>query len=137
MKNDICQAISNYKICKMESPNLGRYMNLHLEIGKAPMHFLGMDTIKIRDTDSSYKYALTLIDMLMNYIFVIPVKDICRKTLVHEFIYKVFLPFSQTEKFLSDNGTSFISEDWRNLAKALSFKHIQSSPRNPRANGHI
>ena len=30
MKNDICQAISNCKICKMESPNLGKYMNLHL-----------------------------------------------------------------------------------------------------------
>ena len=30
MKKDICQAISNCKICKMESPNLGKYMNLHL-----------------------------------------------------------------------------------------------------------
>ena len=36
MKNDICQAISNCKICKMESPNLGKYMNLHLEISTAP-----------------------------------------------------------------------------------------------------
>ena len=33
MKNDICQAISNCKISKMESPNLGKYMNLHLKIG--------------------------------------------------------------------------------------------------------
>ena len=53
MKNDICQAISNCKICKMESPNLGKYMNLHLEIGTAPMQFLAMDTIEIRDTDSA------------------------------------------------------------------------------------
>ena len=112
-------------------------MNLHLEISTAPMHFLTMDTIEIRDADSAYKYAFTLIDMLTNYVFVIPVKDICRKTLVHEYIYKVFLPFGSTEKFLSDNGTSFTNEDWRNLAKALSFKHIQSSPRNPRANGCI
>ena len=36
MKNDIFKAISNCKICKMESPNLGKYMNLHLEIGTAP-----------------------------------------------------------------------------------------------------
>ena len=47
MKNHICQAISNCKICKMESPNLGKYMNLHLEIGTVPMHFLAMDTIEI------------------------------------------------------------------------------------------
>ena len=33
MKNDICQAITNCRVCKMESPNLGRHMNLHLEIG--------------------------------------------------------------------------------------------------------
>ena len=100
MKNDICQAISNCKICKMESPNLGKYMNLHLEIGAAPMHFLAMDTIEIRDADSAYKYEFTLIDMLTNYVFVIPVKDICGKTLVHEYIYKVYLPFGRTEKFL-------------------------------------
>ena len=72
MKNEICQAISNCKICKMESPNLGKYMNLHLEIGTVPMHFLAMDTIEIRGADSAYKYAFTLIDMLTNYVFVIP-----------------------------------------------------------------
>ena len=86
MKNNICQAISNCKICKMVSPNLGKYMNLHLEIGTAPMYFLAMDTIEIRDADSAYKYTFTLIDMLTNYVFVIPVKDICGKTLVHEYI---------------------------------------------------
>ena len=35
MKKDICQAISNCKICKIESPNLGKYLNLHLEISTA------------------------------------------------------------------------------------------------------
>ena len=137
MKNDICQAISNCKICKMESPNLGKYMNLHLEIGTAPMHFLAMDTIEIRDADSAYKYTFTLIDMVTNYVFVIPVKDIGGKTLVHEYIYKVYLPFGRTEIFLSDNGTIFINEHWRNLAKALAFTYIQSSPRNRQVNGHI
>ena len=48
-------------------------------------------------------------------------------------IYKVYLSFGRMEKFLSDNGTRFINEHWRNLAKALSFTHIQSSARNPRA----
>ena len=122
---------------KMESPNLGKYMNLHLEIGTAPMHFLAMDTIKIREADSAYKFAFTLIDMLTNYVFIIPIKDICGKTLVHKYIYKVYLPFGRMEKFMSDSGTSFINEHWRNLAKILAFTHIQSSPRNLRANGRI
>ena len=137
MKNDICQAISNCKICKMELPNLGKYMNLQLDIGTVPMHFLAMDIIEKRNADSAYKYAFTLIDMLSNYVFVIRVKNIGRRTLIHEYIYKVYLPFGRTEKFLSDNGTSFINEHWKNLAKALAFTHIQSSPRNPRANGCI
>ena len=121
----------------MESSSLGKYMNLHLEIGTAPMHFLTMDTIEIRDADSAYKYKFTLIDKLTNYVFIITVKDICGKTLVHEYIYKVYLPFGRTEKFLSDNSTSFTNEHWQNLAKALAFTHIQSSPRNPRANSRI
>ena len=137
MKNNVCQSISNCRVCKIESPNLGKYMNLHLEIGAAPMHFLVMDTIKIRNTKSPYQYMFTLIDMLTNYVFAIPVKDISGKMLVHKYIYKVYLPFGRTEKFLSDNGTSFINEHWKNLAKALAFKHFQSSPRNPRVNGKI
>ena len=88
MKNDIQQFIANCKICKMESPNLAKYMNMHLEIGKVPMQFLAMDTIKIRDSKSNYKYAFNLIDMLTNYVFTIPIKDICGKTLVHKYIIK-------------------------------------------------
>ena len=86
MKNDIYQFILNCRICKVESPNSAKYMNMHLEIGKAPMQFLAMDTIKIRDPSTTYKYAFTLIDMLINYVFAIPVKDICGKMLVHEYI---------------------------------------------------
>ena len=117
------------KSARWNHPNLGNYMNLHLEIGTVPMHFLTMDTIEIRDADSAYKYAFTLIDMLTNYVFVIPVKDTCGKTLVHEYIYKVYLTFGRTEKFLSDNGTSFINEHWNNLAKALAFTDIRFSLR--------
>ena len=80
MKTNLAQFISNCKICKKESPNLGKYMNLHLEIGAAPMHFLSMDTIEIRNTKSPYKYTFTLIDVLTKYVSIIPVKDISRKT---------------------------------------------------------
>ena len=120
-----------------KEPQITEYEPNISEIGTAPMHFLAMDIIEIRDPDSAYKYAFTLIDMLTNYMFVIPVKDICRKTLVHEYIYKVSLPFRRMEKFLSDNGTSFINEHWKNLAKALAFTDIQSSPRNPKVNSRI
>ena len=57
---------------KMECLIFARYMNLHLEISTAPMHFLTMATIEIRDADSPYKYAFTLIDMLTNYVREIP-----------------------------------------------------------------
>ena len=32
---------------------------------------------------------------------------------------------------------SFINKDWRNLTKALDFKHFQSNPKSPRSNGKI
>ena len=105
--------VKSYPTAKSARWNTPKYINLHLEIGTAPMHFLTMDTIEIRDTDSAYKDAFTLIDMLTNYMFMIPVKDICGKTSVHEYIYKVYLPFGRMEKFLSDNGTSFINEHWK------------------------
>ena len=96
------------------------------------MHFLAVDTIKIRNTKSPYQYTFTLIDMMTNYVFAILVKDISGKTLVHEYIYKLYLPFGHTEKFLSDNGSKL--HQWQ-LEKSSqgthAFKHIQSSPQEP------
>ena len=51
-------------------------MNLHLEIETTPMHFLEMDPIEIRSTKSPYQYTFTLIDILTNYVFTIPVKEL-------------------------------------------------------------
>ena len=103
------------------------------------MRFLAMDTIEIRDAHSAYKYTFTLIDMLTNYVFVIPVKDICGKTLVHEYIYKVYFTYHSEELRNSCQTMALASlmNTGKNLAKALAFTHIQSSPRNPRVNGCI
>ena len=85
-------------------------MNLHLEIHTVPMHFLAMDTIEIRDADSAYKYAFTLIDMLTNYVFVIPVKDICGKTLVHEYTYiKYTYPLEEWRNFCQTTALALLT----------------------------
>ena len=131
MKNNICQAIANCKVCKMESPNLGRYMNLHLEIGTAPMHFLAMDMIEIRNTRSPYQYVFTLIDMLTNYVFAIPVKDISGKTLIHKYIYKVYLPFRWMRNFcqiMVHHLSMKIGRTWPKHLHSNTFTPVQEIP---------
>ena len=99
-------------------PNLGKYMNLHLEIGTAPMHFLAMDTIEIRDADSAYKYTFTLIAMLTNYVFVIPVKDICGKILVHEYICH---GWAIGTYFLLDSSVRHVKSEKERLVILINF----------------
>ena len=78
-----------------------------------------------------------LVDMFMRCVFSIPVKDISNKTLVHEHMYKAFLMFGCTEKFLSDNRSTFINEEWKILAKGLDCKYFQSSLGHLYANGKV
>ena len=48
MKNDVAEAVDNCRICKLESPDMAKYVNLHLEISSALMQFLATDTIEVR-----------------------------------------------------------------------------------------
>ena len=52
------------------------YVNLHLPISQFPMSFINMDLLgPYHETENGNQYALTVICMLTNYVFMIAIKS--------------------------------------------------------------
>ena len=53
-----------------------QYINLHLHILQFPMSFIGIDLVgPYRETEKGNQYSLTVICMLTNYVFMIPIRS--------------------------------------------------------------
>ena len=65
--------------CQRRNRQVVKYAKLHFDVATFPMHFISMDLIREfhLPTSRKHRYALTVICMLMGYVFCIPLK---RKT---------------------------------------------------------
>ena len=58
------------------NPKRTQYINLHLPIPNFPMSFISMDLVgPYKETENSDQYALTIICMLANDVFIIPIRS--------------------------------------------------------------
>lgn len=79
---------------------------------------------------------LGIIDNLTKYLHIVPVKDVSARVTskrVHEFVEK----FGAPNRMITDRGTSFTSQSFKDLCEKFGIKHTLNSSRHPQANGLI
>ena len=114
-----------------ESP----YVNLHLSIPQFPMAFINMDLFgPYSKTESGNQYTLTVICMLTNYVFMIPIKTKTREDVINAYLKDVYATFNSSTYILSDRGRQFFSKHFTWLVKGLVFTKVYTSPYIPTGN---
>ena len=89
-------------------------------------------------TSKGKKYALTIICMLMGYVFCIPLKTKTADEVLQAYIDNVYSKFGGSIKILSDNGTEFKNKIFEQVAKELRVVHkLYTTPYHPALNGRI
>ena len=84
------------------------------------------------------KYALTVICMLMGYVFCVPLKTKTAEEVIQAYIDNVCSKFGGSMKILSDNGTKFKNKIFEQVAKELGIVHkLYTPPYYPASNGRI
>ena len=104
------------------------------------MQFISMDLIgKFHPpTIRNNKYALTVICMLMGYVFCVPLKNKAAEEVVQAYIDNIYSKFGGSIKILSDNGTEFKNKIFEQVAKELGVVHkLYTPPYHPASNGRI
>ena len=95
--------------CQRRNKQVVKYATLHFDVATFPKQFISMDLIGEfhPPTTKGKRYALTVICMLMGYVFCIPLKTKTAEEVLQAYVDNVYLKFGGSMKILSDNGTEF------------------------------
>src|SRR5580765_8412949 len=80
---------------------------------------------------------LTFQDSLTKFSKAIPIPNQEANTISKEFVTKIVLEHGIPEKILTDQGTNFLSEIFKNTCKILKIEKIQTTAYHPESNGAL
>ena len=140
IKEDVLQHCRNCYTCQLHKTAAVKFEAKHFKPLLKPLDFIAMNLIGEYHPPSSQGncYALTGVCMLTGFTWCIPIKlkkatDVARAYMQH--IYSIL---GGSTKILTDNGTEFKNEVFKEVLQKLGTeKLIHSPPYRPQSNGRI
>ena len=116
--------------CQRRNKHVIKYATSHFDVATFPMQFISMDLIGEfhPPTTKNNRYALTVICMLMGYVFCVPLKTKTAEEVIQAYIDNIYSKFGGSMKILSDNGTKFKNRIFEQVAKELGVVHKLYTP---------
>ena len=140
LKPSVMKHIQRCYHCQRRNKQVVKYATLHFNVATFPMQFISMDLIGEfhPPTSKGKRYALTVICMLMGYVFCVPLKTKTAEEVLQAYIDNVYSKFGGSVKILSDNGTEFKNKIYEQVAKELGVVYkLYTPPYHPASNGRI
>ena len=112
----------------------------HFKPSMKPMDFIAMDLIGEFHPPSSNgnRYALTGVCMLTGFTWCIPIKSKKALDVARTYMQHVYSVLGGSMKILTDNGTEFKNEVFKEMLQSFGTeKLIHSPPYRPQSNGRI
>jgi len=100
---------------------------------KCALDIVGLITV----TTNENKYILTFQDNLTKFSKAISLANQEVATVAKEFVTKIVFEHGMPEKILTNQGTNFTSEMFKNACKLLKIEKIQTSAYHPESNGAL
>ena len=106
--------------------------HLNLPIPEFPMSFISMDLVGLyKESENGNQYALMVICMLTNYIFMIPTRSKSTEKVIKAYLTGIYSILRGRKYFLSDCDCKFTRKQFAFLAKVLGFYKVCTSPFTP------
>ena len=140
IKEDVLQHCRNCYTCQLHKTAAVKFEAKHFKPSLKPMDFIAMDLIGEFHLPSSQGncYALTGVCMLTGFTWCIPIKSKKAADVVRAYMQHIYSVLGGSTKILTDNGTEFKNEVFRDmLSKLGTEKLIHSPPYRQQSNGRI
>jgi hypothetical protein len=89
------------------------------------------------ESETGNKYILTFQDELSKFIVAIPLPQQDAETVAKAFVLNIVLKFGAPATILTDQGSNFLSNLFKNTCKLLGIKKIQTTAFHPESNGGL
>ena len=140
MKPYVYKYVKQCRSCQQRNRQIVKYAQGQFKVPTTPMEFISMDLIGEFHPPSSkgHKYALTVICMLTEYTFCIPLKTKSAAEVVKAYVDNIYAKFGGSFKILSDKGTEFKNQLFTDVATELGVEYkIYTPPYHPQSDGRI
>ena len=140
IKEDVLQHCRNCYTCQLHKTATVKFEAKHFKPSLKPMDFTAMDLIGEFHPPSSQgnRYALTGVCMLTGFTWCIPIQLKKATDVARAYIQHVYSILGGSTKILSDNGTEFKNEVFREALQKLGTEKLIHSPSyRPQSNGQI
>jgi len=104
---------------------------------KAPLAGIEIDILQLPETDTGFRYVLSIIDVFTNYVRILPMKDKEANTVAHLLLTHWINLFGVPQTIISDQGTEFVNSTISYITKALHIEHIFASAKHPQTTGRV
>jgi transposase InsO family protein len=105
---------------------------------KHPFERCALDIVgSLTETVSRNKYILTFQDELSKFVIGIPIPQQDAETIAKEFVLDVVLKFGAPAQILTDQGSNFLSDLFKNMCRMLRIRKIQTTAFHSESNGGL
>jgi transposase InsO family protein len=140
MKQEIEEYVTKCKSCQMNKV-LGPQRKVPTEItttANQPFEKCCLDIEgPLPEMQKGNKYILTFQDELSKFLVAIAIPRQDAEMVAQEFVKHVILKLGTPSKILTDQGSNFLSEVFKNTCKMLKIKKLQTTPFHPESNGGL
>ena len=134
MKREIEEYVRKCKSCQTNK-TLGSHRKVPMEItttASKPFEKCSLDIVgPLPETQNGNKYVLTFQDELSKFLVATPIPRQDAETVAREFVSQVILRMGAPAKILTDQGSNFLSETFKNVCKMLKIKKLQTTAFHP------
>jgi hypothetical protein len=137
LTKDIKEYIKNCSVC--EKTKIQRHTKSPLMISSVatvPFQKIYIDHVGpiCPASADGHSYIFTCSCDLTKYVIAIPVKDCTALTTARALVDNVFLKYNFAEIVVSDNGSAYDSELFKEITKLLRVKRVLTTPYHPQSN---
>jgi transposase InsO family protein len=140
MRKDVEEYVKKCAKCQMNK-TLKPRKRVKMEItttARHPFEKCALDIVgPLTETVSGNRYILTFQDDLSKFIMAIPISQQDAETVAMEYVLNIVLKFGAPAQILTDQGSNFLSELFKNVCEMLRIRKIQTTAFHPESNGGL
>jgi transposase InsO family protein len=134
LRNDLVQYVKSCRICSLVKPKFVPATLTPLNV-KAPLEIVALDYIgPLPTAEGNLRYLLVFIDLFSRFPEVYPCSDMSTTTLISK-TRDYFSHYGFPDAVLSDQGSQFESQEFRDYLRSFSVKKLRTTAYHPQCNG--
>lgn len=139
MARDVNQYVQECELCqKVKRGGITKMPMKITTTASQPWERIAIDVVgPLPVTNGGNRYLLTVQDDLTKFLFAIPVPDQTAETIARALTDNILLFFGASSSVLSDQGSNFMSELFRNTCKFWKSHGVRTTGYHPQTNGGL